>query len=177
MKVVKSGTTAKTVIENLSHIQIHNEELTKLYPDLSVVLEGSSLGDNLVVDYYSPTVNSEADQFQFAVEHTSTYIDTHTVRPYKAIQVSCLQCNGLLRVNSIPSRIPLYIEIATVYLQEYEWYALMYEELLKVNNFNSGALAKIQLYILARLEDQTKLKRKVELSNMSNSIKKLLPFT
>lgn len=179
MKLGKSNnaTVVKVVTENLNHIRIHNEGLTKLYPDLGVVLEGSSLGDDLVVDYYSTSINVEVDEVQLNREDTSTYVYIHAAHPYKNVKIPCDQCDGLIRVNALPSRIPLFIEMELVYRKDFSLYGFLYEEILKLNNFSPTILSKIQMYVLAKLEEHSKSQHKIDISNMNNSIKKLLPFT
>jgi len=166
---MKAGKDAKSMAEAFMHNGLHAELLLQKYPDLVAVADG------LEVEYFSNQINQEVDQFEFKKESMTTYVYFHNAYPYKNVQVGCRQCDGLIRVNSSPSRIPLIMEHELVYAHDYAWYALAYEDLLKSKNFNQATLSAIQLHILKELE--AKKGKKVDTFYLNNSIKRLLPFT
>lgn len=170
MKTVK-GTKAGELVDKLNHHNIHSNELLSRYSDLKIVYDGTQM------DYYSALVNPEIDLLQFEREAPGTYIYTHVVMPYKQVQITCSQCEGKMRVNSIPSKIPFLMEHETVYNTEYVWYSTIYEEIFRLNNFSPMCLIETQLRVFTKLEEYQKNNRKVDTYLLTNSIKKLLPFT
>jgi hypothetical protein len=153
------GVEAQAVVDQFHHHTLHSDALLRLYPDLTIVADGTT------VDY-----------FDFLKESTTTYLYIHSVRPYKNIQINCLKCDGVVRVNSHPFRIPIFLEHEIVYNKEYNIYSFVYEDLIKAHNFSAKTLAETQLYILSKLEEHTKNNHKIDFFTMSNSIKRLLPF-
>ncbi len=166
---MKTALDAKTVAETFMHNGVHAELLLNRYPDLHVVVDGQQ------VSYYSKQINLEVDQFDFEKSSVTTYVYLHSCFPYKNVQVGCRLCDGLIRVNANPTKIPLIMEHEIVYAHDYSWYALAYEDFLKNNNFNQQTLSAIQLHILKELEN--KKGKKVDTFYLNNSIKRLLPFT
>lgn len=166
-----TGVTAQEVVEVMKHHNHHTEELLGLYPDLMVNIEG----DTAV--YYSTIINAEVNEFAFDKETTSTYCNIYTVHPYKNVRVGCSRCEGLLRVNSTPSRIPLFLEHENFYNREYIWYGFVYEEVFKSHGFSPATLSESQMYILKKLNESPKANHKIDIYYLNNSIKKLLPFT
>src|SRR5574339_33203 len=161
------GLEAQKVVDQFQHHSLHSEALLKLYPDLSIVADGIS------VEYFSARISSEVNQFDFVKENTTTYVYTHVVKPYKNIQLSCSKCDGIVRVNSNPSRIPIFLEHETVFGKDYTISCFVYEDLLKSHNFSGKSLAETQLYIISKLEEHTKNNHKLDIFALSNSIKRL----
>jgi hypothetical protein len=128
------------------------------------------------VEYFSSIISSEVDQFDFVRENTTTYLYTHVVKPYKNVRVSCSKCDGLVRVNSNPFRIPIFLEHETSFGKDFTISCFVYEDLLKSHNFSSKTLAETQLYIISKLEEHTKNNHRLDIFALSNSIKRLLPF-
>lgn len=175
MKITK-GFEAQQVVDQFQHDLIHSEALLKLYPDLSVIAKNISSTIH-EIEYFSTTISSDVDSSEFFKEPTSTYLFTHVVLPYKNVQLNCSKCDGIVRVNSNPHRVPLFLEHEVVFKKEYTISCFVYEDLLKIHNFNSKILADSQMYILSKLEEHTKNNNKLDLFTLSNSIKRLLPFT
>lgn len=175
MKITK-GYEALQVVDRFQHDLIHTEALLKLYSDLSLVTKN---GSNTVhdVEYFSSEIAPEVDSCEFNRENTSTYIYTHVVHPYKNVRINCTKCDGLVKVNSNPHRIPLFLEHETLFKKEYTISCFVYEDLLKFHNFSNKILADTQLYILSKLDEHAKNSSKLDLFALSNSIKLLLPFT
>lgn len=169
------GFEAKTAVDQFQHDALHSEELLRIYPDLSIV--ATSLSKAIYeLEYFSASISSEVNQFDFIKENTTTYIYTHVVKPYKNIQINCSKCDGIIRVNSNPSRVPLFLEHETMFGKEYTISCFVYEDLLKAHSFSSKTLAESQLYIISKLEEHTKNNHKIDIFALSNSIKRLLPF-
>lgn len=164
------GVVAQDMVEVMKHHNHHSEELLGLYPDLTIEVDGNS------ANYYSTIINSQVDEFRFEKEATTTYFNIHSVHPYKNIRIPCSRCEGLIRVSSTPSRIPLFLEHENFYNKEYIWYGFVYEEMLKSHNFSPAALAQSQLHIISKLDEHSKVNHKVDIFNLNNSVKKLLPF-
>lgn len=171
----QKGLEAQKVVDQFQHHSLHSEALLRMYPDLSVVATGIS-NSIYEVDYFSNMICSEVNQFDFVKENTTTYIYTHVVKPFKNIQVNCSKCDGIVRVNSNPSRIPIFLEHETAFGKDYTISCFVYEDLLKQHNFSSKTLADSQLYIISKLEEHTKNNHKLDIFALSNSIKRLLPF-
>jgi hypothetical protein len=169
--MLNKAITAQNVVENMRHHNHHTEQLLRLYSDLSIITSGN------VLDYYSVIINTEVNEFQFEKEKISTYLFIHVVKPYLSVNISCTECSGLIRINSNPSRIPIFLEQELIYNKEYVWYGFLYEEIFKHNNFNKSALSTTQLHIISKLEERGKLSHNVDTTNINNSIKNLLPFT
>lgn len=164
------GIEAQKVVDQFHHHSLHSEALLKLYPDLSIVADGAT------VEYFSVAISSEVNQFDFVKENTTTYLYIHSVRPYKNVQISCSKCDGIVRVNSNPSRIPVFLEHETIFSKEFTISCFVYEDLLKHHGFSGKTLAETQLYIISKLEEHTKNNHKIDIFALSNSIKRLLPF-
>lgn len=175
MKITK-GFEAQQVVERFQHDLMHSESLLRLYPDLSMVTKSDANSLN-EAEYFSTTIASEVDICEFNKENTATYVYTHVVQPYKNVRINCTKCDGLIRVNSNPHRIPLFLEHETSFKKEYTISCFVYEDLLKFHSFNSKILAECQLYILSKLDEHSKNNNKLDLLALSNSIKLLLPFT
>jgi hypothetical protein len=166
---MKKGVEAQAIAEEFLHNGLHTSLLLKKYEDLRVEVTGQT------VDYYSTRINQEVDQFQFEKNTVTTYVFIHSCYPYKNVKIDCSRCDGLIRVNANPSRIPLILEHELVYAKDYAWYALAYEDFLKSNSFNQMTLTAVQLHIIKELE--AKKGKKVDTFYLNNSIKRLLPFT
>lgn len=162
---------AQEVVDSMNHHNFHTQELLRLYPDLTVVVDGTT------VDYYSISINSEVNEFQFDRGSLAAYVYMYSVHPYKNVRINCLKCEGVLRINSTPSKISLFIDQEIVYNKKYALYGLLYEEQFKLNGFNGSVLAASQLHIMSKLEEHSKDKHKIDIQNLNHSIKKLLPFT
>lgn len=163
---------AQKIFDMFSHHNIHTEALLKNHPDLQAYINDAT------VDYYAESVNPIVDTVNFINgEENTTYVHFHKALPFKKIEIACSKCDGIIRVNSNPSQIPIMVNHELSFRSEYNWYACVYEDILKINNFNSKVLAEIEIYILKFLEEETKLNRKIDKEYLSNSIKKLLPFT
>ncbi len=175
MKITK-GFEAQQVVDQFQHELIHSKELLEMYPDLSIVTKNTSNSIH-EIEYFSTSISSEVDSCDFVREATATYLYTHVAYPYKNVQLSCHKCDGIVRVNSNPHRIPLFLEHETLFKKDYTIICFIYEDLLKVHNFNSKVLADSQMYILSKLEEHTKNNNKLDLFALSSSIKRLLPFT
>lgn len=175
MKITK-GFEAQQVVDQFQHDLLHSEALLRLYPDLSIVAKNVS---NTVheIEYFSTAICLEVDSCDFIKEATATYLYTHVAIPYKNVRLNCTKCDGVVRVNSNPHRIPLFLEHETLFKKDYTIICFVYEDLFKFHNFNSKALADSQMYILSKLEEHTKNTSKLDLLALSNSIKRLLPFT
>jgi hypothetical protein len=166
--------TGKEIVDQFEHHNLHTQGLIALHPDLKVHSDGKH------VDYYAESVNALVDEFILNKETLSTYVYLHFANPFKKIRVPCHKCDGLIRVNSIPSKIPLFIEHEGTFRDDYMIYSCVYEELIKNNNFSAKTLSEIQLYILKHIQEYNKSgisKPKVDLYYLNNSIKRLLPFT
>lgn len=175
MKITK-GIEAKQVVDKFQHDLIHSKELLEMYPDLSIVSKSNP--DNLhEVEYFSNQIASEVDSCEFIRENSSTYLYTHVAHPYKSVQLNCAICNGVVRVNSNPHRIPVFLEHETMFKKDFTITCFVYEDLLKFHNFSNKILADTQLYIISKLDEHTKNNNKIDLFALSNSIKLLLPFT
>lgn len=162
---------AQESLDNLKHQNYHTEELLKLYPDLQIVSDGTN------IDYYSTLINSEVTEFEFEKENIASYVNINFITPFKTLSINCNQCDGQIIVNSNPEKIPLYLEHEILFAAQYTWYACIYEELFKTHNFNDSIRAASQLEIITKLEELKKLNRKIDIFNMGENIKKLLPFT
>lgn len=169
------GIEAQQVLDKFQHDSLHSEALLKLYPDLSIVAK-SNINTIHEVEYFSAQIASEVDSCDFIKESTATYLNTHVVHPYKNVSINCVKCGGLVRVNSNPCKIPLFLEHETSFKKDYTISCFVYEDLLRIHNFNSKILSDSQLYIISKLEEYSKNNNKVDLFALSSSIKKLLPF-
>lgn len=175
MKFTK-GLEAQQVVDKFQHDLIHSESLLKLYSDLSIVSKSPS--DSVhEVEYFSSQIASEVDSCEFIKENTSTYIYTHVVHPYKNVRINCTKCDGVVKINSNPNRIPLFLEHETLFKKDYTITCFVYEDLFKFHGFSNQVLADTQLYILSKLDEHAKNNSKLDLFALSNSIKLLLPFT
>lgn len=161
---------AKETIQNLDHINWHNQQLLVKYPDLKVDIIGHK-----IVKYYSNSINLEADEVNIAKDEASAYWFIYAAYPSKNVQINCLKCNGLIKVNSSPHKIPFLLEKGASYQTNFDWYSLTYEDLLKSHNFNSAILSAIQLYLLEELKNRSN--HRIDTQYLTNSIKKLIPFT
>jgi hypothetical protein len=175
MKITK-GLEAQQVVDRFQHDLIHSEELLKLYPDLSIVAKSASNSLH-EVEYFSTKIATEVDSCDFNKESTSAYLYTHVIHPYKNVRINCTKCDGVVRVNSDPHRVPLFLEHETVFKKEYIISCFVYEDLFKFHNFNSKVLSNTQLYIISKLDEHSTNNNKLDLLGLSNSIKLLLPFT
>lgn len=166
------GTVAQAIVDQFAHHNMHSKLLLELYPDLRITLTGTN------VEYGSTIINSEVDQFQFEKDHTTTYLEIYAVYPYKNVRINCTSCEGIIRVNPTPHRIPLVAEHCLTYNKEFVWYGLIYEETLKLNNFNQSALAAVQLHLIEELgkKNNSAANSKVDITYLNNSLRKLLPF-
>ncbi len=173
MKIDK-GINASQVVDKFQHDLIHSEALLKLYPDLTI-------STNLTheIEYFSSNIALEVDSCDFVKENPAAFTYTHAVNPYKNIRVNCTKCEGVIRVNSNPHKIPLFLECETgaVFKKTYVITCFVYEDLLKLHSFNNKVLTDSQLYIISKLNEHTKNNNKLDLFGLSNSIKLLLPFT
>lgn len=169
MKINKA-ITAQTIVDEFYHHNIHTEQLLKIYPDLTIINTSNS------IEYYSNIINCDVDQYDLKRDSLYTYVYLHSANPFKNVKIECSKCDNLIKVNSNPSKIPVFLEAEISYGTEYTLYGLLYEEILKLNNFNSNVLKEIQLYVISKLEDHNKLNHRIDISNLNNSIKKLLPF-
>lgn len=163
--------TGKEIVDQFEHHNIHTQGLIALHPDLKVYSDGKN------VDYYAESINALVDEVSLNKETLSTYVYLHFANPFKKIHVPCNKCEGLIQVNSIPSKIPVFIEHETTFRDDFMLYGCVYEELIKTGNFSATTLSEIQMYILKHIQGYPKTKSKVDLFNINNSIKKLLPFT
>lgn len=174
MKITK-GLEAQQVLDKFQHDLIHSEALLRLYSDLSLVTK--SVENTLhEVEYFSSKIAVEVDACDFLKEQTSTYLYTHVVQPYKNVRINCTKCDGIIRVNTNPHRIPLFLEHETTFKKEYTIICFVYEDLFKFHNFSNKVLADTQLYILSKLDEHAKNNNRLDLFALSNSIKLLLPF-
>lgn len=175
MKITK-GFEAQQVLDKFQHDLIHSEALLKLYSDLSIVT--ASAPDTLhEVEYFSSNIAAEIDSCDFIKESTSSYLYTHIVQPYKNVRINCTKCDGLVKVNSNPHRIPIFLEHETLFRKDFTIICFVYEDLFKFHKFSNKVLADTQLYIISKLDEHTKSNSKLDLFGLSNSIKLLLPFT
>lgn len=165
--------SGREIVDQFEHHNIHTQGLIGFHPDLKVNSDGKK------VDYYAASVNPLVDEFILGKDTLGTYIYLHYCLPYKTVHVPCHKCDGLIRVNSIPSKIPLFIEHEGSFRDDFVTYGCVYEELIKNNNFSAKTLTEIQMYILKHIQEYSKNlpKAKVDLYYINNSIKKLLPFT
>lgn len=170
------GAEAQQVVDKFQHDLIHSESLLRLYPDLSIVSKSSPDGAH-EVEYFSSNISIEIDSCDFIKESTSTYLYTHFVHPYKNVRINCTKCDGLVKVNSNPHRIPIFLEHETSFRKDFTISCFVYEDLFKFHNFSNKVLADTQLYILSKLDEHSKNNSKLDLFALSNSIKLLLPFT
>lgn len=168
--MVKS-VNAQDMVELYRHRNLHTELLLKQYPDLKVIVSDVS------IFYYSTSINSEVDKFDVTKEYVTTYVGAYTISPYKEVKVECGLCDGVNRVSSTPAKIPLVMEHETSFSKDFVWYGLVFEELMKLNNFSSATLAKAQMFLIEELQKKTTPTSKVDISYLNNSIKRLLPFT
>lgn len=175
MKINK-GFEAQQVVDKIQHDLMHSETLLKLYPDLTVVIKNT--GDSIhEIEYYSSIIANQIDQCDFVKENPSSYFYIHAVYPYKNVKIDCAKCEGIIRVNSNPHRVPLFMEHETSFRKEYTISCFVYEDLFKLHNFSNHVLAESQLYILSKLDEHSKNNNKTDILVLSSSIKMLLPFT
>ena len=168
------GCLAQEEIERLKHEHIHATELTKLLPDLQIAT------DEKDIYYYSKLINSEELEVKIGEEKADVYVRIHACFPFRKIQISCSLCSGLLCVNTIPCKIPIFVDNndGGYPQKEFTYYGLLYEEMLKLNDFHPSVLSKIQMYIFSKIEEKKQNKSQIlNIDYIGNNIKKLLPFT
>lgn len=164
------------MVDKFQHDLIHSEALLRLYPDLNI---STKSGTNSIheIEYFSSIINSEIDICEFVKENPASYIYTHAVNAYKNVKINCTKCDGLVRVNSNPHRIPLFLEHEVYFRKEYTITCFVYEDLIKLYKLSNHVLAESQLYIISKLDEHAKNSSKLDLFGLSNSIKLLLPFS
>lgn len=173
-KFLKKAVEARSIVDQFDHYNFHNRELLNLYPDLKIVY------DNDVISYYSTSLNPEDNILNWVREDSSTYCYVYFMYAYKEVQLCCPTCDGKMKVNTNPGKIPFLIEDESSYAAPekiFTWYSTVYEDILKEKNFNPKCLVEIQLQIISKLEERKKSNSRVDISYVTNSIKKLLPFT
>lgn len=175
MKPVK-GVDGQQVVDSFQHDLLHSEELLEIYPDLHIATQSN---ENAIheIEYFSTSISSEVDACDFSKENPATYIYTHIVHPYKIVQLNCPKCDGKVRVNSNPHKIPIFLEHETVFRKEFTINCFVYEDLFKSHNMSNKVLSETQLYIISKLNEHTKNNNKLDLFGLSNSLKILLPFS
>lgn len=173
------GIDGQQVVDKFQHNLIHSEALLKLYPDLTIAAKPTANSVN-EIEYFSTIIASEVDSCDFVKENPVTYFYTHVAHPYKKVKINCSKCDGIIRVNSYPNSIPIFVEQEVYranFINEFVITCFVYEDLFERHNFNRKALSETQLYIISKLDEHSKKNTKIDLFGLSNSIKLLLPFS
>lgn len=171
-----SGIEANKMISKFQHDLLHTEILLKSYPDLNMATKSVSESEH-EVEYFSAKIAPEVDSCDFIRENPLSYIYIHVANPYKNVKINCSKCDGVVRVNANPYRVPLFLEHETLFRKEYSLTCFAYEDFFKIHKFNNSALSNSQLYILSKIDEHSKNNNKLDLFGLTNSVKLLLPFS
>lgn len=161
----------KEALDDIAHYRLHIEGLSHYYPDLKIVRaeEGS-------VDYYAASINPACNEVDFTSQTPSTYVTVYFGLPYKEIDIGCKMCSDPIRVNSIPSQIPLYSKHGTTYSDVTKAiYAHPFDEYMKRHKISKYVINKTRSHILDLLKKEPL--GEYEEIVLTNSISRLMIFT
>lgn len=162
-------------LAKFAHDKHHIDTLVTMYPDLKVYQSS-----DLIIDFYSTSVNSQTDDAIFNTINVAGYTHFHYAFPIKNIKISCPYCEGNLVVHSVPSRIPLFVFYGSQYgtMAEHFLNVIVYEDICKYNNISQDVIGKCHIYILNWITEYSKTGNvKLDLTYLNQSVKRLLPFT
>lgn len=160
--------------KDLFHTHHHLNKLIELYDDVSLDYNGTK------AIFSCKNVNEMADDADFNSNTIGVFCNFKLVSPYKKTQVSCDQCDGLVKVFTEPFQIPFYVipeegRYSTDYVAQF--LVLSYEDVFRRHKFPQVIFAKCKEHIINDIEEHKKLKKNVDLNFLNTSVKNLIIFT